>query len=99
MAGLLDSMRADIPNSLGGVSVKSFGDYLSQTFVEVASGEKSPTGVPKSNMLCLKLENGDVIIVRPSGTEPKVKFYFLVIAQDQAEADNRISAYRNSLKI
>ena len=99
MAGLLDSMRADIPNSLGGVAVKSFGDYLSQTFVEVASGEKSPTGVPKSNMLCLKLENGDVIIVRPSGTEPKVKFYFLVIAQDQAEADNRISAYRNSLKI
>ena len=99
MAGLLDSMRADIPNSLGGVSVKSFGDYLSQTFVEVASGEKSPTGVPKSNMLCLKLENGDVIIVRPSGTEPKVKFYFLVIAQDQAEADNRISSYRNSLKI
>lgn len=99
MAGLLDSMRADIPNNLGGVSVKSFGDYLSQTFVEVASGEKSPTGVPKSNMLCLKLENGDVIIVRPSGTEPKVKFYFLVIAQDQAEADNRISAYRNSLKI
>ena len=99
MAGLLDSMRADIPNSLGGVSVKSFGDYLSQTFVEVASGEKSPTGVPKSNMLCLKLKNGDVIIVRPSGTEPKVKFYFLVIAQDQAEADNRISAYRNSLKI
>ena len=99
MAGLLDSMRADIPNNLGGVSVKSFGDYLSQTFVEVASGEKSPTGVPKSNMLCLKLKNGDVIIVRPSGTEPKVKFYFLVIAQDQAEADNRISAYRNSLKI
>lgn len=99
MAGLLDSMRADIPNNLGGVLVKSFGDYLSQTFVEVASGEKSPTGVPKSNMLCLKLENGDVIIVRPSGTEPKVKFYFLVIAQDQAEADNRISAYRNSLKI
>ena len=99
MAGLLDSMRADIPNNLGGVLVKSFGDYLSQTFVEVASGEKSPTGVPKSNMLCLKLKNGDVIIVRPSGTEPKVKFYFLVIAQDQAEADNRISAYRNSLKI
>lgn len=99
MAGLLDSMRADIPSSLGGVSVKSFGDYLAQTFVDVASGEKTPTGVPKSNMLCLKLENGDVIIVRPSGTEPKVKFYFLVIAQDQAEADDRIEAYRASLKI
>lgn len=99
MAGLLDSMRADIPSSLGGVSVKSFGDYLAQTFVDVASGEKTSTGVSKSNMLCFKLENGDVIIVRPSGTEPKVKFYFLVIAQDQAEADERIEAYRASLKI
>ena len=50
-------------------------------------------------MLCFKLENGDVVIVRPSGTEPKVKFYFLVIAENETEADTRISNYRNTLNV
>ena len=99
MAALLDGMRADIPTELGGVAVKTFGDYQAEIFVDVASGEKSPTGLPRSNMLCFKLENGDVVIVRPSGTEPKVKFYFLVIAPDSTTADARINAYRRSLNI
>ncbi len=99
MAALLDGMRANTPSELGGVKVTTFGDYQAQTFTELASGEKISTGLPKSNMLCFKLENGDVIIVRPSGTEPKVKFYFLVIANDQAEADTRIDAYRKTLQV
>lgn len=99
MSALLDKMRSDIPSELGGIGIKSFGDYDSETFVDVASGTKTPTGLPKSNMLCYKLINGDVIIVRPSGTEPKVKFYFLVIADNEAEADTRIEKYRESLNI
>jgi len=99
MAALLDGMRQDTPDSLGGVNVVTFGDYQAQTFLDVASGEKSETGLPKSNMLCFKLENGDVVIVRPSGTEPKVKFYFLVIAKDVTEADMRIDAYRKTLNV
>ena len=99
MAALLDGMRADIPAELGGTSVKTFGDYQAEIFVDVASGEKSPTGLPKSNMLCFKLENGDVVIVRPSGTEPKVKFYFLVIAPDAKTADSRIESYKKSLNV
>jgi phosphoglucomutase len=99
MAAVLDSYRANTPTSLGGVKVTTFGDYNAETFVDVASGEKSPTGLPKSNMLCFKLENGDVVIVRPSGTEPKVKFYFLVIAGDETEANARIEAYRTTLKV
>ena len=99
MAALLDGMRADIPTELGGVSVTTFGDYNAETFVDVASGQRTPTGLPKTNMLIFKLENGDVVIIRPSGTEPKVKIYFLVIANDAQEADNRISNYRNSLNV
>ena len=99
MAALLDSYRADIPASLGGVKVITFGDYNQEIFVDVASGEKSPTGLPKSNVLCFKLENGDVVIVRPSGTEPKVKFYFLVIADNEFEANARIKAYRETLNV
>ncbi len=99
MAALLDGMRSDTPESLGGVKVTTFGDYKAQIFVDVSSGEKTPTGLPSSNMLLFKLENGDVVIVRPSGTEPKVKFYFLVIAKDQNEADTRIDAYRKTLNV
>lgn len=99
MAALLDGMRADIPTELGGTPVKTFGDYQAEIFVDVASGEKTPTGLPRSNMLCFKLENGDVVIVRPSGTEPKVKFYFLVIAPDSNTADSRIESYKKSLNI
>ncbi len=99
MSALLDGMRSDTPNCLGGVGVATFGDYQAQTFLDLSSGEKCTTGMPKSNMLCFKLENGDVVIVRPSGTEPKVKFYFLVIAENGAEADERIAAYRKTLKV
>ena len=99
MAALLDGMRKETPDNLGGVKVATFGDYQAQTFLNVESGEKSETGLPKSNMLCFKLENGDVVIVRPSGTEPKVKFYFLVIAKDETEADTRIEAYRKTLNV
>jgi phosphoglucomutase len=99
MAALLDGMRNDTPRELGGVKVSTFGDYKAEYFVDLESGEKTPTGLPKANMLCFKLENGDVVIVRPSGTEPKVKFYFLVIAKDSAEADTRIDSYRAMLNV
>jgi phosphoglucomutase len=99
MAALLDGMRNDTPRELGGVKVSTFGDYKAEYFVDLESGEKTPTGLPKANMLCFKLENGDVVIVRPSGTEPKVKFYFLVIAKDSAEADTRIDSYRATLNV
>jgi len=99
MAALLDGMRKNIPTSLGGVKVTTFGDYNEQTFTSVASGEKSSTGLPRSNMLSFKLENGDVVIVRPSGTEPKVKFYFMVSAADQDAALANIEAYKKSLNI
>ena len=99
MAALLDGMRASIPHELGGVAVRTFGDYNAEVFIDVASGERTPTGLPRANMLYFKLENGDVVIVRPSGTEPKVKFYFLVIAANEQEADTRISGYRNSLGV
>ena len=99
MAALLDGMRKNTPSSLGGVKVVTFGDYKEQTFTNVESGEKTSTGLPKSNVLSFKLENGDVVIVRPSGTEPKVKFYFMVSAADQATALANIEAYKSTLNI
>jgi len=99
MAELLDGLRSVTPSELGGVGVKTFGDYQSQMLVNIEIKEQTPTGFPKSNMLSFKLENGDVVIIRPSGTEPKVKFYFLVIANDKTEADAKINAYRKTLNV
>ena len=99
MAALLDGMRKNTPVELGGVKVVTFGDYAQQTFTTVATGEKISTELPKSNVLSFKLENGDVVIVRPSGTEPKVKFYFMVSAADQETALANIEAYKKTLNI
>jgi len=99
MAALLNGMRTAIPSELGGVKVVVFGDYKEQTFTDVASGEKTSTELPKSDVLSFKLENGDVVIVRPSGTEPKVKFYFMVSASDESTALSHIENYKKSLNI
>ena len=99
MAALLDGMRGNTPTDLGGVRVVTFGDYKAQTFTSVATGEKTSTELPASNVLSFKLENGDVVIVRPSGTEPKVKFYFMVSAEDQETALANIESYKKTLNI
>ena len=99
MAALMDSMRNEIPSELGGYKVVTFGDYKAEEFTDMATGEKSPTGLPKSNVLYFKLENNDVIIVRPSGTEPKIKFYFLASGEDKAQIEAKIEGYKASLGV
>ncbi len=98
MTALMASFRAETPSEIGGVSVKVFGDYMTESFTDMQSGAKTPTGLPKADVLYFSLENGDVIIVRPSGTEPKVKFYFLVAGKDKNETDEKIEIYQKSIK-
>ena len=99
MAALLDGMRQNTPSELGGIKVVTFGDYSAQTFTTVETGEKTSTELPASNVLSFKLANGDVVIVRPSGTEPKVKFYFMVSAPDRDTAVANIENYKKTLNI
>ncbi len=99
MAALLDGMRGNTPKELGGVKVVTFGDYKAQTFTDVVTGERNSTELPSSNVLSFKLENGDVVVVRPSGTEPKVKFYFMVSAADEETALSNIEKYKATLNI
>ena len=98
MASLMASFRDNTPTEISGVSVKIFGDYMTESFTDMQSGEKTPTGLPKADVLYFSLENGDVIIVRPSGTEPKVKFYFLVSGNDKTETDTKIDNYQKAIK-
>ena len=97
MAAMMDTLRNDPPATFGDVPVELFGDYKTETFTELATGKKTPTGLPKSNVLYFKLTNGDVIVVRPSGTEPKIKFYFLLLGKDKDEVLAKLEGYKKTL--
>ncbi len=97
MQKLMSSLRSDPPSLFGEMRVTVFGDYLAGTFKEMSSGALSSTNLPKADVLYFGLECGDVIIVRPSGTEPKVKFYFLVSGNSKDECVNKINNYKNSV--
>lgn len=93
---VMESLRTAPPASLGGVAVASIGDYSKEYFTNIKTGVKTPTGQPVSDVLSFVLENGDKVIIRPSGTEPKIKLYYLVGAESAAAADEKIAAYEKS---
>lgn len=84
---ILTSLRENPPKVLGGVKVVSARDYDEDTIKNLETNEVTSTGLPSSNVLYYDLEDGSWFCVRPSGTEPKVKFYFGVKGNTQAEAD------------
>jgi len=95
---IMENFRENAPKSIGGVKVVSIGDYLNRYFIDTATGEKSHTGLPRSNVMYFKLENGDVVVARPSGTEPKIKFYYLITSASKENANAVLEAYMNSVK-
>ena len=97
MAALMDGLRNDPPKAFGGVTVVELRDYKTGLITDCATGAQTPTGLPKSNVLYYKLENGDVIVARPSGTEPKIKFYYLLEGVDLADCSAKCEAYQKTL--
>ncbi len=73
---LMTSFRKNAPESFGGLKVLKVRDYKEDIIRDVATGETCPTGLPNSNVLYYELEDGAWLCVRPSGTEPKIKFYY-----------------------
>lgn len=97
MADIMNSLRNNPLKEIAGISVCSSADY-NTGIITFSTGETKSTGLPKSNMLFYTLENGDSIIVRPSGTEPKIKIYYLVSEKTDAGADQKIKIYSDALK-
>lgn len=95
MAALMDALRSDPPKEFAGVRVRCVGDYLKQTLTE--NGTARATGLPRSNVLSYRLENGDLIVARPSGTEPKIKIYYLLRGANEAETRQKAAAYKDAL--
>ena len=73
---ILETLRNNTPENFGRYKVRSVRDYKKDTVKNLVTGEIRPTGLPKSNVLYYDLEDGAWLCVRPSGTEPKVKFYY-----------------------
>ena len=99
MAEKMNDLRNPAPAEIAGCKVVKFGDYKAQTIEDRVSGTVESTGLPKSNVLSFTLDNGDVIVARPSGTEPKIKFYFMLIGKDKDETVAKMEAYRASLGV
>lgn len=89
----MEKLRITPPTSLGGHRVVRVGDYLAGTVTDLSNGLATPTGLPKSDVLSYETDCGDKIIIRPSGTEPKIKIYFLTHALTQAELAPKMAAY------
>lgn len=99
ITGMMNSLRANVPSELGGEKVVNFRDYLAETSLDVATGKVEPTGLPKSNVLYYMTESGNVVVARPSGTEPKIKFYILAKGSDKEESKANAAACKASLEI
>ena len=89
---IMETLRNNTPTEVGGYKVTSARDYKLDTIKDMATGEVKPTGLPSSNVLYYDLEDGAWICVRPSGTEPKIKFYFGVKGTSLKDAEEKENA-------
>ena len=93
MAALMQSLRAQPPVEIGGVAVAQYKDYSDGTVRDAATGAITPMPLSGSNVLRFELTDGSHIVVRPSGTEPKIKVYILTKGADAAERDANLEKY------
>ncbi len=86
MSNIMESLRSDPPAKISGFDVCETADYLNSVTKDVATGETTEIKLPKSNVLSYSLQGGGAVIVRPSGTEPKIKIYVTAVGKTQPEA-------------
>ena len=85
-ADFMTRFRAELPTSLGGVAVTFCTDYRSRMSKNFRTGETQPVMLPQSNVVALELDGKGSVIVRPSGTEPKIKFYLTAVSEEKEDA-------------
>ncbi len=93
MAALMKSLRETPPCEIAGVKVSVYKDYADGTARDAASGEVTKIALAGSNVLRFELADGTHIVVRPSGTEPKIKVYVLTKGADARERDANLEKY------
>lgn len=91
-ANMMADLRENVPATIGGAKVTAVRDYKISKARNIATGEESVINLPKSNVLELLLGDKGSVIARPSGTEPKVKFYYTAVGETKAEAQVLLDA-------
>ena len=94
---IMDCMRREPKLSLGGFEVLAVRDYQADTRKDMKSGEVTAAGLPRSNVLYYELSENAWCCVRPSGTEPKIKFYFGVKGTSLADAEQKLERMKADL--
>ena len=91
-AKMMTDLRAELPQTIGGAVVTGVRDYKTSIAKDLVSGTETEILLPKSNVLEILLGDKGSVIARPSGTEPKVKFYYTAVGEDQASAQKLLDA-------
>ncbi len=90
-AKMMADLRSDAPRTIGGAAVTAIRDYASSVAKDTQSGTQSAIALPKSNVLEFVLGKQGSVIIRPSGTEPKVKFYYTAVGETESAAQALLS--------
>ncbi len=93
---IMDNLRVNPPKEIEGSKVVKINDYGESVSINTQNGEKEILTLPKSNVLCYFLENGGSFIVRPSGTEPKIKIYVCAVGNSNSDANAKREALVNA---
>ena len=87
MSDIMSSVRENMPEAVDKYKVVKVSDYMLKKETDIKTGENSDIHLPKSNVISLNLEGDNAVIIRPSGTEPKIKLYITAVGSDKADAE------------
>ena len=94
---MMENLRNNIPTRIGDYKVEKFRDYKTEKIINMETKEEEKTGLPESNVLYFDLENDFWVCVRPSGTEPKIKFYVGVKGSNIEDAEIKVKKLKEDL--
>jgi len=86
MKEIMAGLRAEPPKSIGGLKVETVADYIASEETDLSTGARTALTLPKSDVIAYKLDGGASVIIRPSGTEPKIKAYYTTIGDTREAA-------------
>ena len=95
---IMERIRKEVPEQIGGFPVTQFRDYREDVLLDLAAKEKRKTGLPKSNVLYFEMGKDAWCCVRPSGTEPKIKFYIGVKGESEEAAEKMLQKLSEALQ-
>ena len=98
IAEIMEKLRKNPPKAFGDLKVEKFRDYQNDVIIDMETGEKTTTGLPKSNVLYFELPDNAWCCARPSGTEPKIKFYMGVKGTSLEDAQAKVEKLTEDVK-